>query len=91
MVVKIKAQVSKFSGIICNSKGFPKAKRRLIREILYGIQATKDVKLSNISRSLYEQQSLIKTKDRLSRNLDDVDFTDVEIKTQEIPEAHLLT
>ena len=74
MVAKIKAQLSKFSGII--SKGFPKAKRSLIKELLYGIQATKDVKLSNISRSLNEQQSLIKTEDRLSRNLDDVHFTD---------------
>jgi hypothetical protein len=74
VVAKIKAQLSKFSGII--SKGFPKPKRRLIKEILYGIQATKDVKLSNIGRSLNEQQPLIKTEDRLSRNLDDVDFTD---------------
>ena len=74
VVAKIKAQLSKFSGII--SKGFPRAKRRLIKEILYGIQATKDVKLSNISRSLNEQQRLINTEDRLSRNLDDVDFTD---------------
>jgi hypothetical protein len=74
VVAKIKAQLSKFSGII--SKGFPKAKRRLVKEFLYGIQATKDVKLSNISRSLNEQQPLIKTEDRLSRNLDDVDFTD---------------
>jgi hypothetical protein len=74
VVAKIKAQLSKFSGII--SKGFPKPKRRLIKEILYGIQATKDVKLSNISRCLNEQQRLINTEDRLSRNLDDVDFTD---------------
>jgi hypothetical protein len=74
VVAKIKAQLSKFSGII--SKGFPKPKRRLIKEFLYGIQATKDVKLSNISRSLNEQQRLINTEDRLSRNLDDVDFTD---------------
>jgi len=74
VVAKIKAQLSKFSGII--SKGFPKAKKRLIKELLYGIQATKDMKLSNISRSLNEQQLLIKTEDRLSRNLDDVDFTD---------------
>ena len=34
------------------------------------------MKLSNISRSLSEEQALIKTEDRLSRNLDDVDFTD---------------
>ncbi len=74
VVAKIKAQLSKFSGII--SKGYSGAKRRLIKEFLYGIQATKDVKLSNISRSLNEQQPLIKTEDRLSRNLDDVDFTD---------------
>jgi hypothetical protein len=74
VVAKIKAQLSKFSGII--SKGFSKPKRRLIKEFLYGIQATKDVKLSNIGRSLNEDQGLIKTEDRLSRNLDDVDFTD---------------
>ena len=50
IVAKIKAQLSKFSGII--SKGYSVPKQRLIKEFLYGIQATKDVKLSNISRSL---------------------------------------
>jgi hypothetical protein len=74
LVAKIKAQLSKFSGII--ARDFSEAKKRLIKELLYGIQATKDVKLSNISRSLNEQQVLLKTEDRLSRNLDDVDFTD---------------
>jgi hypothetical protein len=44
--------------------------------MLYGIQASKDVKFSNISRTLKEDQALIKTEDRLSRNLDDEDFTD---------------
>jgi hypothetical protein len=73
-VVGLKAQLSKFSGII--SKGFRKPKRRLIKEMLYGIQASKDVNLSNISRTLKEDQLLIKTEDRLSRNLDDEDFTD---------------
>jgi len=72
-VVSLKAQLSKFSGII--SKSFKQPKKRLIREMLYGIQASKDVKLSNISRTLKEDQSLIKTEDRLSRNLDDEDFT----------------
>ena len=71
---KIKHQMSKFSGII--SKPFSKVKRRLIAEMLYGIQASKDVKLSNIARSLKEYIPLIKTEDRLSRNLDDIDFTD---------------
>jgi hypothetical protein len=73
-VANLKGQLSKFSGII--SRGFKKPKQRLIKEILYGIQASKDVKLSNIARTLKEDQRLIKTKDRLSRNLDDVDFTD---------------
>jgi hypothetical protein len=70
----LKAQLSKFSGIL--SKGFKKPKKRLIKEMLYGIEASKDVKLSNISRILKEGQALIKTEDRLSRNLDDEDFTD---------------
>src|SRR4030043_1054174 len=75
----IKGQLSKFSGII--SKGLPKAKQRLVREILYGIQAGKDIKLSSITRSLNEPIPLIKTEDRLSRNLDDRDFTE-EINRQ---------
>jgi hypothetical protein len=44
-VVGVKAQLSKFSGII--SKSFKKPKKRLVKEMLYGIQASKDVKLSN--------------------------------------------
>jgi hypothetical protein len=70
----IKAQLSKFSGII--TQGFTKPKRRLIKEMIYGIQAAKDVKLSNITRALNEPIALIKTEDRLSRNLDDEEFTD---------------
>src|SRR5512139_1825883 len=73
-VAGLKAQLSKFSGII--SKTFSKPKKRLMKEMIYGIQASKDVKLSNISRTLKEDQVLIKTEDRLSRNLDDEDFTD---------------
>ena len=73
-VARIKAQLSKYSGII--SEDFSKAKKKLIKELLYGIQASKDVKLSNISRALNETIALIKTEDRLSRNLDDVDFTE---------------
>jgi len=70
----IKGQISKFSGII--SRELPKPKQRLVREMIYGIQAAKDIKLSNITRSLNEPLALIKTEDRLSRNLDDRDFTD---------------
>lgn len=70
----IKAQLSKFSGII--AKGLSKPKQRLIKEMIYGIQPAKDIKLSNITRALNETIPLIKTEDRLSRNLDDEEFTD---------------
>jgi len=73
-VSRFKAQVNKFSGII--SKGLSVPKQKLARQLLYGIQASKDVKLSNISRALQESIPLIKTEDRLSRNLNDEDFTE---------------
>ncbi len=71
---RFKMQVNKFSGNL--SKGLKKTKQKLLKEMIYGIQASKDVKLSNISRALQENIPLIKTEDRLSRNLNDVDFTD---------------
>lgn len=78
-VSRFKAQLSKFSGII--SKPFCKTTQRFFREMLYGIQASQDVKLSNIGRSLLEDIPLIKTEDRLSRNLSKEDFSD-HINTQ---------
>jgi len=73
-ISRFKAQLSKFSGII--SKPFCKTTQRFFREMLYGIQASQDVKLSNIGRSLQEDIALIKTEDRLSRNLSKEDFSD---------------
>jgi len=73
-ISRFKAQLSKFSGII--SKPFCKTTQRFFREMLYGIQASKDIKLSNIGRSLQEDIELIKTEDRLSRNLSKEDFSD---------------
>lgn len=55
--------------------------------MVYGIQASKDVKLSNISRSLQEHIPLIKTEDRLSRNLSAEDFTQ-EINEQLLRLGH---
>lgn len=71
---RFKAQVNKFSGIF--SENLPKTKKRFFKEMLYGIQASKDVKLSNISRALQEDIALIKTENRLSRNLDATDYSD---------------
>jgi hypothetical protein len=70
---RFKMQCNKFSGTI--SKNLGKIKKRLVKEMIYGIQASKDVKLSNISRALKEPIPLIKTEDRLSRNLSDEDLT----------------
>jgi hypothetical protein len=72
-ISRFKAQCNKFSGII--SGGLSKPSRRLVKEMVYGIQASKDVKLSNIGRSLQEDIPLIKTEDRLSRNLSSEDMT----------------
>lgn len=74
-VAAIKGQIAKFSGIV--AKGLPKPKRKLVKDLIYGIQAAKDIKLSCVSRSLNEPIPLIKTENRLSRNLDDRDFTEV--------------
>jgi hypothetical protein len=49
---KIKAQITRFSN--CLTEGLTKPERRFIREVIYGIQASKDMKLSNITRSLGE-------------------------------------
>lgn len=73
-ISRFKAQLSKFSGNI--SKGYSKTTKRFFREMLYGIQASQDIKLSNIGRSLLEDIPLIKTEDRLSRNLSSEDFSD---------------
>lgn len=73
-IVRFKAQANKFSGIL--SKGLGKTTQRLIKELIYGVQAAKDVKISNVARSLQENIKLIKTEERLCRNLADKDFSE---------------
>lgn len=73
VISRFKAQANKFSGIL--SKGLDKPTSRLIKELIYGIQAAKDVKISNVARSLQEDIKLIKTEERLCRNLADDDFS----------------
>jgi len=43
--------------------------------MIYGIQASKDVKLSNIARALNEDVALMKTVGRLSRQVTSKDLT----------------
>src|ERR1700694_5504847 len=64
---RLKAQLTKFSSELCEGLSRPLSK--FVGEMLFGIQASQDVKLSNIARSLKEEIALIKTEDRLSRNL----------------------
>lgn len=72
---KVKAQICRFANRL-TSMGYTKPKRRFVSEMLYGMQASEDVKLSNISRSLKESVALIKTENRLSRQLAATDLTD---------------
>lgn len=78
-IARFKAQANKFSGIL--AKGLDKPTGRLIKELIYGIQAAKDIKISNVARSLQEDIKLIKTEERLCRNLAAEDFSD-HINTQ---------
>jgi hypothetical protein len=71
---KIKWQLSRFANGL--SEGLSKPCQRLIQEMMFGIQAAKDVKLSNIARALGEPIRLIKTENRLSRNLAAEDWSD---------------
>jgi tRNA uridine 5-carbamoylmethylation protein Kti12 len=73
-ISRFKAQANKFSGIL--SKGLSKTTSRLVKELIYGIQASKDIKVSNVARSLQEPIKLIKTEERLCRNLAADDFSE---------------
>ena len=64
---RLKAQLTKFSSELC--AGLSRPLEKFVTQMLFGIQASQDVKLSNIARSLKEDIPLIKTEDRLSRNL----------------------
>ena len=67
IIGKIKTQITRFSKRV--SVGFPKPTRRFVREMIYGIQASQDTKLSSIGRALGEEIALKKTEERLSHHL----------------------
>ena len=64
---RLKAQLTKFSSGLC--EGLSKPLSKFVSQMLFGIQSSQDVKLSNIARSLKEDIPLIRTEKRLSRNL----------------------
>jgi len=64
---RLKAQLTKYSSELC--VGLSRPLEKFVGQMLFGIQAGRDVKLSHIARSLKEEIPLLKTEDRLSRNL----------------------
>ena len=64
---RLKAQLTKFCTELCG--GLSKPLGKFVAEMLFGIQSSQDVKLSNIGRTLGEAIPLIRTEKRLSRNL----------------------
>ena len=64
---KVRAQLAEFLGIF--STRFSKPIQRFIGQMLFGIQAAQDVKLSQIGRELQEPIRISKVENRLSRNL----------------------
>ena len=67
LIGRIKDEVIRFGEYL--GEGLDKPTKKFLIQMLYGIQASRDVKLSNISRALKERIRLIKTETRLSRNL----------------------
>lgn len=64
---RLKAQLTKFASELCAGLSRPLAK--FTTQMLFGIQASQDVKLSNIARALKEDMRRRDTEERLSRNL----------------------
>ena len=64
---KIRGQIDRFSGKL--SAGLPKTARRMVREVLHGIQSRGSVLLSEIARCLSEPTSMKKRIERLGRQL----------------------
>ena len=65
--VVVRDQVARFSAKL--SAGLKRPLQKFIGQMLFGILAAKDIKLSNIARSLQEAIALSKTETRLSRNV----------------------
>lgn len=64
---QLRAQLDHFLGIFYPR--FSKPQGKFLRDMIYGIQSSQDVKLSSISRALDESISLKKTEERLSHHL----------------------
>ncbi len=64
---KLRAQIHQFSGIV--SPQFSKPQTKFVEQMLFGLAASQDCKLSQIARALGEPITLKKTAERLSHHL----------------------
>lgn len=64
---RVREQLEQFSGIV--SPRFSKPQGRFLTQMIYGLHAHQDVKLSSIARALGEEIELKKTEERLSHHL----------------------
>ncbi len=67
VATRLREQIGRFSGEL--SIELPKVSKRLVSELVYGIQASQSVVLTKIGRVLEENISIKKTEERLSRQL----------------------
>lgn len=64
---ELRAQIHQFLGIL--SPHFSKPKTKFLEQMLFGVSASQDCKLSQVARVLGEPILLKKTEERLSRHL----------------------
>ena len=71
----LRKRITRFSGNV--SEGLCLRAQQFVGDMLYGIQASQSVLLSKVGRTLEESIALIKTVERLSRNLQRPELEDV--------------
>lgn len=72
MASRVREQLDHFLGIF--SPHFSRPGLKFVGQMIYGLQAHKDVKISQIARALDEPVSLKKTEERLGRHLKQADL-----------------
>ena len=70
---RVQQQIMRFAKKV--TKDLKKSRKRFVSQMIFGIQASRDIKLSNVCRSLNEEIKLIKTEQRLSRQISREDLT----------------
>ncbi len=58
------------------SYGLSRPRKKFVRQVTFGMRAARDVKVSEMSRSLCEEIDLVKTENRLSRHFAKEDLTE---------------